>query len=87
MPEWKEFSSSESPLCLPPSFSSIRLNIREQMLFQDFQDGHYGGYLGYWNGTNINLPSHPDASHQVKVQSDLLSGSSGGHLGYQNGMV
>ena len=30
--------------CLPPSFSSIQLTIREQMSFQDF-----GGHLGYWN--------------------------------------
>ena len=41
----KEFSSSKSS-CLPPSFSLIRLTIREQMSFQDFQAGHHGNHLG-----------------------------------------
>ena len=24
-------------------------------MFEDFQDGHRGGYLGYWNGTNLAI--------------------------------
>ena len=54
-----------SPKCLPPSFSSIRLTVREQMS-HDFQDGHHGGHLGYWNEfSNSKSPSHPNASHQL----------------------
>ena len=25
------------------------------MLFQDFQDGHHGRHLEYWNGTNLAI--------------------------------
>ena len=32
--------------CLPPSFASFRLTIREQMWIEDFKDGHLGGHLG-----------------------------------------
>ena len=42
-----------TPQCLWSSFSLIRLTIREQMLFQDFQAGHHGGHLGHWNATNL----------------------------------
>ena len=38
-----------SPQCLPPSFSSIRHTVWEQMSFQDFQDGHHSGHSGYRN--------------------------------------
>ena len=44
-----------SPQCLPPSFSLIRLTIREQMSFQDFQAGHHGSHLGYWNKMNCAI--------------------------------
>ena len=44
-----------SPQCLPPSFSLIRLTVREQISFQDFQAGKHGGHLGYWNGTNLAI--------------------------------
>ena len=44
-----------SPQCLPPSLSSIRLTVWEQMSFQDFQDGHHGGHLGYRNGKNLAI--------------------------------
>ena len=65
-----------SPKCLPPTFSLIRLTVREQMLFQDFQAGHHGGHLRNWNETNSNSksPCHPNASHHVWAQSDLRSG-------------
>ena len=44
-----------SPQCLPSSFSLIRLTVPQQMLFQDFQAGHHGGNLGYWNETNLAI--------------------------------
>ena len=44
-----------SPQCIPLRFSSIRLPIRQQMSFPDFQDGHHGGHLRYWNGTNLAI--------------------------------
>ena len=44
----QQFWISMSPQCLPPSFSLIQLTVWEQMAFQDFQDGHHGGHLGYW---------------------------------------
>ena len=53
--EWNKLGSSESPQCLPPSFSLIRLTVQEQMSFQDFQDGHHGGHLGDWNGMNLAI--------------------------------
>ena len=50
--EWNELGSSESPQCLPPSFSLIWLTVRKQMTFLDFQDSHHGRY---WNGTNLAI--------------------------------
>ena len=44
---------SMSPQCLPPSFSLIRLPVRAQMSFQDFQAGHHSNHLGNWNATHI----------------------------------
>ena len=38
-----------SPKCLPPSFCFLRPAIREQMRFEDFQDGHLGDNLRYRN--------------------------------------
>ena len=35
--------------CFPSSFGSIQLMVWEEMSFDDFQDGHRGGHLGYWN--------------------------------------
>ena len=58
MLERNKLGSSESPQCLPPSLSLIRLTVWEQMLFQDFQDGHHDGHLGYWNGTNLAILNH-----------------------------
>ena len=58
MSEWNKFSSSESPMspqCLWSNFSLIQLPVREQMSFQDFQDGHHCGHLGYWNRTNLAI--------------------------------
>ena len=44
-----------SPKCLPPSFSLIPLIVPEQISFQDFQAGHHGSNLGYWNETNLAI--------------------------------
>ena len=78
MLEWNQFSSSEfpSPQCLPPSFSSIRLTILEQMSLQDFQDGHHGGQLGYWNGTylailNLQITPMPPNKFQLNLTYSL----------------
>ena len=49
------FSNSESLCCLPLSFPSIRLTVWEEISFQEFQDGRYGGHLGYQNGTILAI--------------------------------
>ena len=46
---------SMSLLCLPSSFSFIRLTVWEMMLFEEFQDGHHGSHLGYRNGTILAI--------------------------------
>ena len=46
---FKQFCISVSVWCLPSSFGSIRLTDWE-MSFEEFQDGHHGGHLGYPNG-------------------------------------
>ena len=43
------------PKCLPPRLGSIRLTIREQTWFEDFQDGQHRGHLGYQNGTILAI--------------------------------
>ena len=57
MSEWNKFSISESP-CLPNASHQVAAksnNIPEQMLFQDFQAGHHGDHLGYWNRANLAI--------------------------------
>ena len=44
-----------TPQCLPSSLSSIRLSVRQQMWFEDFQDGCHVGHLGYHNGTILAI--------------------------------
>ena len=29
--------------------------VLEEILFEEFQDGHQGGHLGYWNGMILAL--------------------------------
>ena len=29
--------------------------VWEEMLFEEFQDGHRGSHLGYWNGTVLAI--------------------------------
>ena len=41
--------------CLPSTFSSIGLTVWEELLFEDFQDGRNGSYLGYRNGTILAI--------------------------------
>ena len=81
-----------SPQCLPPSFSLIRLTVPEQISFQDFQAGHHGGNLGYWNGTNLailNLHGSPNPPTKVGLNPIYRSGADrfedfqDGHPGYQ----
>ena len=47
---FKQIWISVSLWCFPSSIGSIRLTVWEEMLFEEFQDGHHGGNLGYWNG-------------------------------------
>ena len=35
------------PPCLPASFCSNRLTVREKITTEDFQDGRHGGHYGY----------------------------------------
>ena len=59
---------SISPQCLPPNFGSIWLTIREQMRFEDFQDGHLGDHLRYWNRTILAiLKLHVDPLPPINV--------------------
>ena len=39
----------------PPSFSSIRLTVRDEMWIEEFQDGRHGSHLGYRNGTILAI--------------------------------
>ena len=62
---------------IPSSFSSIGLTVWE-MSFEEFQEGHHGGHLGYQleqsDFSNSESLCHSDASHQVLVQSNLQFG-------------
>ena len=51
----ERISSSKSPCHPSPSLGSIRFTIQEQTWFEDFQDGHRGGHLGYWNVTVLAI--------------------------------
>ena len=46
------------------------------MLFEEFQDCHLATILatGTERSSNSESPCHPNASHQVSAQSDLLFG-------------
>ena len=94
--EWNRFSSSESP-CLPNASHqiSIHITLREQMSFQDFQAGHHGSHLRYWNGKNLPIlnlhvtpmpPTKFGLNLTYRSGADLVwrfqDGHHGGHLGY-----
>ena len=75
-----------SPECLPPSFSLIPLTVREQMWFQDFSS--WPPWRPSWimernKFSNSKSPCHPNASHQVWLQSHLRCS----HLGYRKGNI
>ena len=64
--------------CLPSSLSSIRLTVLEQMWFDVFQDGCYGGHLGYQNGTILailNLHTAPMPSIKFPLYPTYGSGA------------
>ena len=102
MSDWKYFSSSESP-CLPNASHQVSAQsdtVREQMSFEDFQDAHHGGHLGYWNGTNLailNLHVAPMPPTRVRLNptyrfgADVVwrfqEGHRSGHLGYWNAII
>ena len=67
-----------SPLSLPTSFGLIRLTIREQMLFVDFQVGHHGSHLRYLNGMIlVVLNLHILPMLPAKIQLKLTYGLGG----------
>ena len=80
MSEWNEFSILNlhvTPMP-PPSYSLIWLTVPKQMSFQDFQPGHHGDNLGYWNGTNLailNLHVTPMPPTEVGLNPTYCLGS------------
>ena len=82
------------PQCIPPSLDRIWLTVQEQMWFQDFQDGHPGGHLGWRNGTILailNLYVAPMLSIKFRLnQTYGLGGEEfqdGRRLGFPNGQI
>ena len=82
--------------CLPSSFGSIGPTVWEEMSFEEFQDDHHGGHLGYRNGNILailnlyNAPIPP-----IKFRLNLtwfgqrchlknFKMALGGYLGYRN---
>ena len=95
--EPNDFSYSESP-CHPNN--SYQLSFREQMWFDDFQDGHHCGHLWYRNATtltdlNLHVAAMPPTMFQLKlalVLEDMWfeafqDGHHGVHFWYMNGMI
>ena len=54
----------------------LPLAIQNLMLFEEFQDCHHGD-TGTEQFSNSASSCHPDASHQVSAQPDLLFGRCG----------
>ena len=40
---------------MPPIVSTQSHMVWEEMSFEEFQDGHHEGHLGYWNGTILAI--------------------------------
>ena len=64
------------------------------MSFEEFQDSHHGGHLGYQNGKilailNLCLTVMPPIKFQLVVWEDMSfeEFQDGGHLGYLNGKI
>ena len=64
--------------CLPSSFGSIGPTVSEATSFEEFQDGHHSGHLGYQNRTILailnlyNAPMPP-----IKFRLNLTYGLGG----------
>ena len=103
IPEWNNFSNSESlylPLrCLQSSFCSIRPTVWE-MSFEEFQDGRHGSHLGYLKGRILaflnlyNAPMPPitfGLNLTYGLGGDVISRISRwppcSQLGYRNRMI
>ena len=58
--EQKDFSNSESLCHCDASHQVLAQSnlVLVEMLFEEFQDGHHGGHLGYWNGTILAILNH-----------------------------
>ena len=55
--EWNDFSNFES-LCHCDASHQVSVQsdrVWEEMLFEEFQDGHPGGHLGFPNGTILAI--------------------------------
>ena len=89
-----------SPQRLQPNFGLIRLTVREQMPFEDFQDGRPDGHLRQRNGTILavlNLSSSwflPPSFDLIRltVRGQITTeyfqdGRGGSNLGYRNKMI
>ena len=58
------------------------------MSFEEFQDGHRGGHLGYRNRTILASLCHCDASLKLEMSfKEFQDGRRGCHLGYRNGTI
>ena len=60
----------------PTKFALNLITVREQTWFQDFQDGHSGGHLGYWNRLilailNLYVAPMPPIKFQINLTYSL----------------
>ena len=88
--EWfQHFLLSIWPQCLPPSLGSIWLRVREQMWFQDFQDGCPGTFKQFWISMSLQCFPLSFWSIQLMVWEEMTfeEFQYGCHLGYQNGTI
>ena len=78
---------------MPPIKLWLRIMVWEEMSFEEFQDGHSGGHLGYWNRTilvilNLCVTVMPPTKFQLKqttvLEMLLEEFQDGRHLGYLN---
>ena len=81
---------------LPIKFGSNGFTVWEEMSFEEFQDGHHGSRLGYWNGTilailNLYVAPMPPVKFRLKLWEmsfeEFQDGHHGGHLGYRKGAI
>ena len=62
---------------MPPTLFGLNLcTVCEQTWFEDFQNGHCGGHLGYWNGKilailNFYVAPMPPIKFQLYPTSGL----------------